>query len=254
MLSCSFFCRAKAALVIAAILCSLSASAQEIPPGTALPVTLNIALDAQKATPGQAISATLEQDVPLPSRAKLRAGSRVLGRVVQAGTNPDGSSYLRLIFDQIQTKQGTIAVTTSLRALASPRAVRYAHMPTRTPVRGESEANMTTVQIGEDVVYRGGGPVMHGGEVVGEPASSGGVLAELLPEPRAGCPEGSGHRRLALWVFSSSACGAYDLFDEVKIAHSGTTSPAGEIVIQAKNKLHLDPGTAMLLITTESRQ
>ncbi|MBZ5568578.1 MAG: hypothetical protein LAN64_12080 [Acidobacteriia bacterium] len=226
-------------------------SAQEIPSGTALPITLTSTLDAMKAKPGQPIAGSIAQDVPLPSGTKIRSGSRVNGQVLQAGLISDGGSYLRIRFDQVRSHGRTIPVTTSLRAIASPRAVRHAQLPSHSPYRGESPANWTTVQIGDDVVYRGGGHVMHGDAVVGDPVPEG-VLAELTAE--SGCATSSAHRRLALWVFASSACGAYDFFDDLKIAQAGDTNPIGEIVLQSKKSVKIPTGSAMLLITAEGPQ
>ena len=231
-----------------AILCtSAMACAQEIPPGTALPVVLTSTLDAGKVKAGQPVSGRIEQDVPLASGTKIRAGSRVNGRVLQAGVNADGSSYIRLRFDQVRAKGRDIPVATSLRALASWWAVENALAPTHTPIRGENENNWTTTQVGGDVVYRGGGHVMHGDEVVGDPAYRG-VLAELVSAPQPGCANNSAGRRLALWVFASSACGPYG-FDDLDIAQAGDTNPVGEIVLRSKTNVHLQGGSGMLLIT-----
>lgn len=229
--------------VAAAMVC-----AQEIPAGTALPVTLNSVLNANRLTTGQSISATVAQGVPLPSGGKIRAGSHVTGRVLRAGTKPGGGSYISIQFDQVHAKGGDSPVTTSLRALASPREVDEAQLPKySTARRGETAANWTTVQVGDDVVYRGGGHVMHGEVVVGDPVPDG-VLAELVSVPEAGCAADSARRRLALWIFASSACGAYGFFDELEITHHGDTSPIGEIVLQSKANVHVPVGTGMLLI------
>jgi hypothetical protein len=91
---------------------------------------------------------------------------------------------------------------------------------------------------------------MHDDKVVGDPVKDG-VLAVLVEVRYPGCETGSGSRRLALWVFSSSACGAYG-FSRNAIAHAGDTDPIGEIVLQSKKNLHLRTGTAMLLITVST--
>ena len=239
-------------IVVAVLLSAAIVRAQQIPSGTALPVVLNSALDVNKVKSGQPISATIAQNVPLQSGAKIRDRSRVNGRVLQVGKNPDGSSYLRLRFDQVHAYGRDIPVTTSLRAVASPWEVQEAQLPKRTPARGESPANLTTIQVGGDVVYRGGGHVMHYDQVVGDPVYGGGVLAELTSE--SGCASGSGQRRLALWVFSSSACGAYGFVDDLDIAHAGDADPIGEIVLRSKKDVHVPTGSGMLLITTEAPQ
>ena len=208
---------------------------------------LDSTLDARKAKSGQVITASIAQDVPLPSGGKIRAGSRLIGNVLQTGVKAGGGSYISIRFDRVHTKSGDIPVTISLRALASPREVQEAQLPKYSPARrGESAANWITTQIGDDVVYRGGGHVMHGEVVVGDPVRDG-VLVELLPAPEAGCAAGSGGRRLALWVFSSSACGVYGFFDELEIAHD--KSPIGDVVLESKANVHLPVGTATLLVT-----
>ena len=239
--------------IIAILVWATCVSAQEIPSGIALPITLSSTLDATKVKPGQPISGSIAQDVPLPSGAKLRSGSRVNGRVLQAGLMSDGGSYLRIQFDQVRDHGRAIPITTSLRALASPRAAQQAQFPKHTPYRGESPANWTTVQVGDDVVYRGGGHVMHGDAVVGDPVRDG-VLAELTSEPESGCATGSDHRRLALWIFASSACGAYDFFDDLQITHPGDANPIGEIALQSRQNVKVPAGSALLLITTEGPQ
>jgi hypothetical protein len=227
-------------------------SAQKIPPGTALPVTLSSDLNAKKIQPGQPIVATVAQNVPLPAGARIRAGSRVEGRVLQAGMNADDSWTLRMKFDVVRADGRELPISPSLRALASPVEVQNARLPIHGPSSAETGAAWTTVQVGGDDVYRGGGHVVHGDRVVGEPVSDG-VLAELISVPVPGCAEGSGGRRLALWVFSSSACGAYG-FGKLWIENAGNSNPIGEIALRGKNNVHLRQGSAMLLIVTEAPQ
>ena len=51
----------------------------------------------------------------------------------------------------------------------------------------------------------------------------------------------------ALWVFSSDACGVYDL-KGVKIVQNGKPEPVGEITLGfAKDDMKLESGTALLL-------
>jgi hypothetical protein len=235
------------------LISAASACAQEIPPATALPVTLNSTIDVRKVVSGQLISASIAQDVPLPSGGRIRAGSRVNGRVLQAGTKVGGRTYVRLRFDQLRANGRDTAITTSLRAVADTREVQEAGLPKHGPIRGDSPANWTTTQVGDDVVYRGGGHVMHGDVVVGDPVKDG-VLAVLLAVPHAGCETGSGDRRLALWVFSSSACGAYGFFGRLDIEHAGNANPIGEIVLESKKNVNVGTGSAMLLITVSSVQ
>ncbi len=225
-----------------------AACAQEIPEGTAFPMTLNSTLKAETLTTGQVISATIAQNVPLPSGGKIRAGSHVIGRVQQVARQASGGWSIRLRFDQVHTENIDVPITTSLRALASPLEVQEAQLPKySTARRGESAANWITTQVGDDVVYRGGGHVMHGEVIVGDPVPDG-VLAELASVPEAGCPADSARRRLALWIFASSACGVYGFSDDLEIAHHGDTSPISEIILRSKSNARLRTGTAMLLI------
>jgi hypothetical protein len=235
-------------ILVVVLLLPASFFAQEIVPGTALPVTLDFTLDAAKVKPGQAISATIAQNVPFAGGGKIRGRSRLSGQVVQAGKNSDGATYLRLRFDRVHAKDRDIAVITSLRALASPWDVQEAQLPKRSTIRGETEATYTTVQVGGDVVFRGGGHVMRGNERVGDPVSDG-VLVKLLSVAQPGCESGSGERRLTLWVFSSAACGVYG-FENLKIVHPADTA-AGEIVLESKARIHLPTGTGLLLLTIE---
>jgi hypothetical protein len=250
-LECSVMSGPKIAATVL-LISAATACAQEIPPATALPVTLNSTLDVRKVVAGQPITASIAQDVPLPSGGWIRAGWRVSGHVLQAGTKA-GKTYVRLRFDQISADGREIAITTSLRALASPEEVREAQLPTQGALVAESPAHWTTTQIGgTDVVYRGGGHVVHDTTIVGDPVKDG-VLAVLRTAPRPGCETASGDRRLALWVFSSSACGVYG-FRHLGITHAGNASPMGEIVLESKKNLHMGTGSAMLLLTVSKAQ
>lgn len=226
------------------------ACAQEIPGGTALPLRLGWTIDSNKVTAGQAISAFVAQDVPLPSGGKLKSGSRVNGRVLQIGNKLGWGVFMRLRFDQVQTKAQAIPITTSLRALASPREVEEAQLPKTGPVVRDPGANWITVQIGDDVVYRGGGHVMNDAKVVGDPVKDG-VMSVLLPVAKPGCEAGSGDRRMAVWVFGSAACGVYG-FRFLEVSHAGDKDPVGEIVLQGKKNVKLDAGSGLLLVVTEA--
>jgi hypothetical protein len=239
-------------IVAAVVVLSAMMSAQKIPPGTALPVTLSSDLNAKNIEPGQRIVANVAQNVPLPGGGRIRSGSRVEGRVLKADMNAENSSSLRIRFDVVRVNDRELPIAISLRALASPVEVQNAGLPIHGPVSAETDATWTTSQIGGDDVYRGGGHVVHGERVVGEPVADG-VLAELIPVPPLGCAEGSGGRRLALWVFASSACGAYG-FGKLTIEAAGDSNPMGDIVLRGKKNVHLPRGSAMLLMVTEAPQ
>src|SRR5580700_9337894 len=51
--------------------------------GTILPVRLNATLSSGKAKAGQAITGRIMQDVPLTGGAKIPAGSKVVGHIVE---------------------------------------------------------------------------------------------------------------------------------------------------------------------------
>jgi len=200
-----------------------------IPPGTILPVALNSSLNSRKAKVGQVITARVMQDVPLP-QGTIRAGSKVIGHITKvkpADTTSGGELSYR--FDTLVTGKQRVPITTNLRALASMMAVEQAQLPESGPDRGTSQNAWTTDQIGGEVVYRGGGPVANGLMPVGEPTSNG-VLVHLSAKPGSKCRgDIEGNDRLqATWVFSSDACGVYDI-PNLEIAHSGRTNSVGEI-------------------------
>ncbi len=76
-----------------------------------------------------------------------------------------------------------------------------------------------------EVVYRGGGPVAKGLLTVGEPARNG-VLVRVSTSSGTRCRGeiGAAARLQALWVFSSDACGTYDL-PHINVTHAGRTDP-----------------------------
>jgi hypothetical protein len=134
-----------------------------IPAGTILPVRLNSSLDSRRSKPGQIISASVMQNIPLASGAKIRAGTKVLGQIIDVISAKDGSGA-RIVFrfDTLALPHQTIPLNTDLRALASIMELHDAQVPSSGPDRGTSSNAWTTVQVGGDVVYRGGGPVMEG--------------------------------------------------------------------------------------------
>jgi len=132
--------------------------------------------------------------------------------------------------------------------LASMMAVEQAQLPETGPDRGTSENAWTTDQIGGEVVYRGGGPVANGLVSVGKPTTTG-VLVHVSGKPGTNCRgEIEGNDRLqALWVFSSDACGVYDL-SNLAIVHAGHTNPVGEITLASdKGEVNVRAGSGMLL-------
>ena len=220
-----------------------------IPVGTILPVALNSSLNSRKVKPGQVITARVMQDVPLSPGSTIHAGAKVIGRVigVKPATGPSGAQISFQLDTLVVGRQRT-PITTNLRALASMMVVEQAQLPEAGPDRGTSENAWTTDQIGGEVVYRGGGPVANGLVSVGKPTTNG-VLVHVSAKPGTKCRgEIEGNDRLqALWVFSSDACGVYDLPD-LAIVHAGRTNPIGEITLASdKGEVNVRAGSGMLL-------
>jgi len=231
-------------------LCSAVVFGQNtIPAGTILPLRLNSALNSKKSKAGQAISATLMQDVPLAPQSTIHAGTKVMGHVVDVipATTTSGAR-ISFRFDTIEISKQKVPITTNLRALASMMEVHEAQLPQSGPDRGTSENAWTTVQIGGDVVYRGGGPVAHGLEVVGTPTAKG-VLCRVRANTSAKCRGETDGNDLpqALWVFSADACGAYG-FPDLTIIHAGRSSPFGEVALgSTRGDFEVRSGSGMLL-------
>lgn len=232
------------------VLLAASVLAQQIPVGATLPVMLNSTLDAKKEKPGRQITGRVMQDVPLPGGARIPAGSQVLG-IVLAVSGPTATSGSRLVlkFDRLSIHGRPSPVTTRLRAIASMTEVFDAQLPTNNfDEYGTSVADWTTVQVGGDAVYRGNGQVLApDGHVVGAATIGGDVTAKLTAVPDRGCRGAMGNNsEQALWVFSTSACGAYG-FQDLTIVHSGRTLPIGKIELEATGNLLVRGGSGLLL-------
>jgi len=238
--------------VLSLLLCSSTLLAQSaIPPGTILPVELKSNLDSGKTQVGQVISGRIAQDVPLPSGWKIHAGAKVLGNVAEVTPASDPTrARVGMRFDTLVVRHRQIPMVTNVRALASPMEVWDAQIPLTGPDRGTPENAWTTVQVGGDeVVYRGGGPLAKGMQAVGEPTYRG-VLART--SSCEGNPAGS--ERQALWVFSSDACGVYG-WRALTIVHTGRTDPKGEIILESgEGEVKLGKGGGILLRVENSTQ
>ena len=219
-----------------------------IPPGTIIPIRVG-SLSSEKNKPGDAIKARIMQDVPLGNGSKLRAGSKVLGRVIAVTPATTATrATLTLKFDIVVQGKESVAVLTNLRAMASTLVVEFAQTPTTGP--GESDVYdwLPTVQVGGEVVYGKGGEVYRGNRVVGR-STYDGVLAEVNPNEDANCrgPIDGNDRPQAFWVFSSDACGAYG-FPYLMITHAGQADPRGEItLVSALGPVKIRSGSGMLL-------
>jgi hypothetical protein len=220
-----------------------------IPAGTILPVRLETSVASEKAKPGGEIHARIMQDVPLPDGGKVRRGSLVIGHVKEASAAAVGQGgRVTIVFDTIKSGRETIPVTTNLRVVASLLEVESAELYEYGGDRGTPPSAFVNTQIGGEMVYRGGGHVMNGRDVVGEPVPYG-VLArvrEVEDTKCRGAVDGNGAPQ-ALWIFSTDACGVYG-YRGMRIVHAGRTQPVGEIVLAEENgNVHLRAGSAMLL-------
>ena len=221
-------------------------SAQPIPAGTILPVSLSSALRSDKSGGGTTIIATVMQDVPLGRGETLRKGSTLTGHVVEAITPGKGSdeSKISFQFDQVRLGDVTVPIITTLRAVTSMTAVLAATPELTSPDYADDQ-----IQIGGDQIsYGGGGPVMVGSQVVGKYTSHG-VLANVDQDLGTPCSVtiDSNAQPQAFWLFSVNACGSYG-FGDLKIFQSGLTEPLGEVTLVSNRKaVKVDKGSAMLL-------
>jgi hypothetical protein len=239
-------------LLLAIFLIGLPAVApaqSSIPAGTILPVRLETSIASEKAKPGEEIHAQIMQSVPLTGGGKIRRGSQVIGHVKEAGAAASGQGgQITIVFDEVKSGRDKIPVTTNLRVIASLLEVDSAELYEYGGDRGTPPSAFVSTQIGGEMVYRGGGHVMNGRDVVGEPAPYG-VLArvrEVEDTKCRGAVDGNDAPQ-ALWIFSTDACGVYG-YRGMRIVHAGRTPPVGEILLAEENgNVHLRAGSAMLL-------
>ena len=92
-------------LAIGLLCAAATLSAQDIPAGTALPVTVSSTLDAKKDKAGAKIEARLMQEIPLPSGSKIKAGAHVIGHIVDVNKAAGGGSRMVLKFDQLRGRR-----------------------------------------------------------------------------------------------------------------------------------------------------
>jgi hypothetical protein len=221
----------------------------KIPVGTILPVQLNSSLRSDKARAGQQVSGRVMQDVPLPAGRKIHSGAKVIGHIVSARSADSGTGgEISLRFDTLEIGKHHTAITTNLRALATMMDVSEAQVPESGPDRGTSENEWTTDQIGGEVLYRGS-IVAHGSNIVGNSVLGSGVMVHAAAMPGLKCRgEVDGNGKLqALWVFSSDACGLYDL-PNLSLPHAGRSDPVGQITLRSnKGNVKVPAGSGMLL-------
>jgi len=185
------------------------------------------------------------QNVLLPGGSEIWQGTQVVGRLVKlVPESGNAAAEMILAFDSIRLENHKTPLHTSLRALASNLEVADAETP-----KYFDDTAPSSYGIGGEVVYRGGGHVMNGLMIVGEPVH-GGVLSRTRPNLDKGCrgTVAGKDQPQSLWIFSSDACGAYG-YPHLAIAHAGRNDPQGEIVLTSASdrSLKVRRGTAMLL-------
>lgn len=221
-----------------------------IPPGTVLPVMINTSLNAKNAKPGQKFEGKVMQEVAVTGAWTIKRGSKVTGHVVRAGKAAQGT-MLVLKFDELDDEGHAVKLNVSLRAVASMMSVSQAQMPINSSSDFIAQTDWVTRQVGGDVVNRGRGKVgAPGGSIVGQWTGNG-VYGKLTAPDSGTCPPDASDQVQALWVFSTSACGAYDL-PGVTITQSGSAAPAGEVVLDLEKNSKIGGGSGWLLVVNGS--
>ena len=221
-----------------------------IAPGTILPVSIKHAFSSNDSSKNQPIEARIMQDVPLPGGDKIHAGATLSGVIVSTTpSSGDSGSKISFRFDKLEFHHQTIAVVTSLRAIAPMVDVQAAQFPDSPGQSGTPSNWATTTQIGGDIRFGTGGDVKDlKKQKVGKGVPNG-VLVYISNPPGSLCQgDSDGDNRLqALWVFSASSCGIYDL-KGLTVVSTGRTEPLGEITLaKGKGDLKIDNSTGMLL-------
>ena len=219
-----------------------------VPSGTILPVRLNSTISSAKSKPGQVITGRIMQDVPLESGALLQAGSKIIGHIVDVSSPTNGTqARISFQFDKLISLGRTIPIRTNLRAVAGLVTVMQAEVSNDNP-----HDYFLPSLIGGDIAYQSGGGAVTApnGAVVGRLVKDG-----VVDQVRAGSRQGRDCRGPvdgkgspeAMWVFSSDACGTYDL-PQIRVTHAGRTQPVGVIMLMSeKGQFNLPRGAGMLL-------
>ncbi len=232
-------------LIFAVVLlcgCASAVKPHNLPPGTALPIMLSTTINARTDKAGKKIEGKLMQEVRLPSGIVIKKGARVIGQVISL----QKPSRLTLQFTQLEEEHQTIPLNASLRALAASETVFQAGLPADASTAEQSD-EWVTQQVGGDFVFRGRGYVSSNQGKVGIWTGNG-VVGRL--SSGEDCPdyEGNGQEQ-ALWVFSTTACGAYGYDKKLTIAQDGQTAPLGQITLVSTGKeLQVRGGSGWLLV------
>jgi hypothetical protein len=221
-----------------------------IAPGTILPVSIKHTFSSNDSSKNQPIEARIMQDVPLPGGDKIHAGATLSGVIVSTTpSSGDSGSKISFRFDKLEFQHQTIAVVTSLRAMAPMVDVQAAQFPDSPGQSGTPSNWATTTQIGGDIRFGTGGDVKDPKKQKVGKGVPNGVLVYISNPPGSLCQgDSDGDNRLqALWVFSASSCGIYDS-KGLTVVSMGRTEPLGEITLaKDKGDLKIDNSTGMLL-------
>lgn len=215
--------------VVLLTVCAGAVTPHNLPPGTALPVMLGTTINARTDKAGKKIEGKLMQEVRLPSGVVIKKGSRVIGQVVSL----QKPSRITLQFTALEEDHQTIPLNASLRALAGSENVFQAGVPADASTAEQSD-EWVTQQVGGDFVFRGRGYVSSTQGKVGIWTGNG-VVGRLSSGEDCPDSEGNGQEQ-ALWVFSTTACGAYGYDKKLTIAHDGQTAPLGQITLEFTGK------------------
>lgn len=200
---------------------------ESLAPQTTLPIIFTRNVDANHAHPGDRIYAKTTQVVKLPDGSIIRAGSQVVGSVIEAKTfafdktpyAKQQSSVLTIRFDEVVADNEHLPLRIYVRAMADPFATEAAREPT---------ANADTLdvveQVGGDQLRRSQKEVVSmDGDIVAYNRRDG-VYAHLIAgsgKSPASCDATSVEESVD--IFSASACGLYG-FQGSSATEVGTAS------------------------------
>jgi hypothetical protein len=227
---------------------SVALAAQQLPPGTAIPIMVGRGFETGKVATDKTLEGEVMQDIHTSSGLEVKRGSKVFGHIMNV-TKAGAGSTITMRFDAIQDRGRRIPIHASLIAMASMMEVSNAQLPVDSGANVSSPNDWVTRQIGGDIVQRGQGKVLSNTGEVGKWLQGGGVLIKLTPNPTRGCTNGPAYSdsQQAVWLFSSDACGTYS-YGSLKIAKSGSNKPVGDIVLKSSKNVNIRGGGGWLLV------
>jgi hypothetical protein len=169
----------------------------------------------------------------------------VTGHVIAVKKPGAGGSSITMEFDQLQDEHQSIALNVSVRAVAGSKSVFNAGLPAGNTTDSDPSVNWVTEQVGGEYVFRGRGYVSSDQGKVGV-WNGNGVWGKLRPAEN--CEDSQINADIqSLWIFSTTACGAYDLPDST-LAHAGNTPPLRQITLQSTKNIEIHGGSGWLLM------